>query len=67
MAVAVAVSAAVALAVAVYWFTMRRYDTKDQPQEELTFTWRGPLAYLAFHSLFYGAFITAWAVGWEPW
>ena len=58
---------AVALAVAVYWFTIRRHDTKDRPQDELTFTWRGPLAYLVFHTLFYVAFIAFWAMGWEPW
>ncbi len=58
---------AIVLAGLVYWFTIRRYDTSTQPQEELTYTWRGPVAYVAFHSVFYAAFIAAWALGWELW
>lgn len=58
---------AVVLAGVVYWFTIRRHDTSDRTQDELTFTWKGPLAYVGFHALFYGIFIAAWAMGWEPW
>ena len=33
----------------------------------LATSWRGPVAYLAFHGTFYAGFFAAWRLGWAPW
>ena len=43
--------------VALAWkLTLASYDTGDMPIPARSLTWRGPVAYLAFHCAFYGVF-----------
>lgn len=51
---------------AAYWFMVRPYDSGGQ-DERVTYTWRGPLAYLALHGAVVLSFLGGFLMGWSPW
>ncbi|MFH1530862.1 MAG: phosphatase PAP2 family protein [Pseudomonadota bacterium] len=57
--------AAVVVTFAAWWFFLRTYrrDTEERPAS----SWRGPVAYLVFHSCFYLAMYAAYRSGYAPW
>lgn len=48
-----------------WWIFLRPY--RRESEERPASTWRGPLAYLVFHSGFYLAMYIAYRSGWAPW
>lgn len=56
---------ALVLAGAAWWLVLRPYVA--DPDERVSYTWRGPLAYLAFHGSVYGALYVAFRAGVTAW
>ncbi|MBM4370777.1 MAG: phosphatase PAP2 family protein [Deltaproteobacteria bacterium] len=57
--------AAGVLTFAAWWLFLRTYRREDE--EHPASTWRGPMAYFAFHGLFYLSMYLAYLGGWTPW
>lgn len=58
--------AGLVLAFAAWFLFIRGYDRDAQPREAVASSWRGPLAYFAFHALVYAAFFVAFLAGLQP-
>ena len=59
--------AALALASVAYVVFLRGYDRGEKTPEEVAYTWRGPVAYLAFHASVYLGLFVAFLADFRPW
>jgi len=51
----------------VWWIIVRPIRTTNYSAKRLASSWKGPVAYLVFHTLVYTTIYVAFHVGWAPW
>jgi len=59
--------AGILISLVVWWIVVRPIRTASYPAKRLATSWKGPVAYLIFHTIVYAAIYTAFQAGWAPW